>query len=172
MRLVHWQVAAGLFIALAAVGLAAALGPSAAAAPGTAPVTLEGLLKASGLDYAKADEAEGVFKIVVTMDDETSLIIAQEAALSPDPDHRLGQVFTLVVRMPEDVRPSQAMLKRMAELNDTLLVGKLGLGENSVFYISSFWLRNADGQTVMAEVALAHMIRSAARQELLPFLEE
>jgi hypothetical protein len=172
MRVIRWQ-AALLVLVVAAVGASAFV---AAAASGSgdsteAPrVTLEGLLKEGGMEYIET--SDGAFKVIVTMEEETVLVMAREEALAGDPGLPLAFLYTCVLQMPEGGQPSRAMLKKMAELNDTLLVGNLSFGQDAVFYNSSFWLKNADADTLSVELVLAHSIRGAARTELRPFVEE
>jgi len=170
MRVIRWQVVARVFLVIAVAASVMVVGTDTATSAEQKAVTLEGLLKEGQIDYIKAPE--GYFKIIVTIEDETTLVMAEEESLAGRPDLRLALLYTGVLQVPEGVQPSRAMLKKMAELNGSLLIGNLSLEEDTVFYNSSFWLDNANSKILGVELALAHMIRSGARKELLPFVEE
>jgi|GEM_PF-2764755 len=170
MKATHWRIIGRMLLVIAVVVSAIAFRPSPAVSSETAAVTLEGMLEELQLDYIK--RGEGFYKIIVSIEDETSMIIATEDMLGGNPDLKLVFLYTRVAQIPEGVQPSRAMLKRMAEINGGLLIGNLSLDGDSVFYNSSFWLGNADSDTLAVELALGHMMRSDARKELLPFIEE
>lgn len=169
MRVKHWCVVAGLLV-LASIMMFLVTQESGAAAPADkAPATLEGLLKQGDFDYTQKD---GKFKVIVSYKGETTLVVASEESLGNDPGLRVAYLYCPVLEIPDGKKPTEAMLKKMAQLNDGMLVGKLSLNENYVLYCSSFWLTNADSETLGKELALAHMIRKAANKELAPFVEE
>jgi hypothetical protein len=137
--------------------------------------TLEGLLKKAGFDYAKTPE--GAFKVIVEYKDETSIIYADEVSVGSDPkkpELRLVRLATAVANVPENFKHPAPMLKKIAVLNDTLLVGRLSVGEKEgdVWYGSTFWLRTADDVVTSNELFLAHFNRVAFRKELKPFITE
>jgi hypothetical protein len=159
----------GLFVATAvAAGLFAAMMAFAA----TPSKSLEGLLKESGLDYVRTPE--GAYKILVSVEGEATLVVALERALGESEDLKLVYLYCSVVEVPKGFKHPPAMLKKMAEVNDRLIVGKLGMSGDTgdVFYNSSFWLRTADSKILVMELALAHQLRAQLRKELLPFLTQ
>lgn len=148
----------------------AALAQPAKAAPAAKP-GLVSLLKQGKIEYVAS---EGEFKIPVTVDGETSMLIARENALGDKDELKVVHVYTSVLDLPPGFKVPAALLRRIAELNDTMLVGKVSIDEKSqcVWFSSSFWLRNADAQTMLVELELAHWTRMSLRKELKPFLSE
>jgi hypothetical protein len=144
--------------------------------PQAAPVspTLERLLIATGLDYTR--DKSGFFKVVVSVEGETTLIIASEASLGDgtNPDLKLATLVCPVVVVPKGFKHPAAMLKKIATANDAMLVGKLGVDPETgnVWYSSSFWLRTATAKVLTNELYIAHYLRADLRKELLPFLNE
>jgi hypothetical protein len=140
-----------------------------------AATSLETLLKDSGFDYTRTEQ--GTFRICVSAQNETTLIVAQETSVGKDSkndDLKLVYLFCQVLEVPKDFKHPPAMLKKLAELNDKLLVGKLSVNEQNgnIFYNSSFWLRTADKTVLTNELSLGHFNRIQFRKELEPFLKE
>jgi hypothetical protein len=137
--------------------------------------TVEGLLKKAGLDYAKT--AGGAFKVIYEYKDETSVLYVDELSLSDDEkrdDAKVMRVSTLVLDAPDNFKHPTAMLKKIAVLHETLIIGKLSVDEKlgDVYYQSSFWLRKADEDVVNNEMSLAHFNRIEFKKELKPFITE
>ena len=74
--------------------------------------------------------------------------------------------------LPEGFKPPLAMLRRIAQLNDGMVIGNVGLGDGPINYSSSFWLRTADKEVLIAQLLLTHKFRLELRKELLPYLQE
>lgn len=125
------------------------------------------------LDYVYDTERQS-FRILVSDQGEASLIIAKEKSFGDDdPNWKIVYLYCVVIEAPKGFKHPEAMLKRMAELNDNMLVGKVGITEEgNIYYDSSFWLRTADASILRQELAIAHMLRIALKKELLPFMEE
>ena len=64
------------------------------------------------------------------------------------------------------------MLQRMAQINDNMVIGNVGLRDGQINYNSSFWLRTADKQVLIAHLLFTHQMRLALRKELLPYIQE
>lgn len=154
-----------------AVALLGSVAAPARALEQGAKANLVGLLKQAKLEYV---EGEGEYKIPVTIDGETSLLVARENALGNKDDLKVVHVYTSVMDLPKDFKIPPAMLRRIAEMNDSMLIGKVSIDEKaqSVWFSSSFWLRTADQQTLMMELELAHWMRVNLRKELKPFVSE
>ncbi len=106
------------------------------------------------------------------MEGETTLVSMTQDGIGDEPKLRVACLYTEVLELPSSFKPSQAMLKKMAEMNDSYLVGRLSLDRDGIWYQSSFWLNRADTDILMAELVIAHMARKDARKELMPFLQE
>jgi len=132
--------------------------------------SLKELLDKSGVKYIQQDTA---FLIPVSAEGETTMVTATEAALGELAELKLVYLFTPILEVPKGFKHPQPMLKKIAELNEKLLVGKLGLEADSgcLYFISSFWLRTADKTTVEIELAVAHVQRQSLRKELEPYLQ-
>ena len=133
--------------------------------------TLEELLKQSKLDYTKTEG--GIFKVVVTDNENTALVLADEVSLGDKGDIKIARIMCQVVTVPKGFTYPTAMLKKIAETNDAMLIGKLGIaGDAGVWYTSTFWLRNADSEILLNELALALYSVPEYRKELKPFVKE
>lgn len=136
--------------------------------------TVEGLLKKSEFDYVKA--ADNAFKVIVEYKDESSVLFVDEVSLSEDEnkaESKMVRVSTMILDVPDGFKHPPAMLKKVAMLNDPLLVGRLSVSDDGdVYYQSTFWLRTADEVITTNELAYAHFNRLAYKKELKPFLSE
>jgi hypothetical protein len=130
---------------------------------------LEELLKKAQIEYTRGDD--GTIKIVVSYEGETTLIAAKERSFGNNSDSDLKLVYLYCVVLParKEGQIPEAELKKIAELNDKMPVGKVSLSEDdgTIFYNSSFWLAGADEKTLATELYIAHMMR----QELKKILE-
>ena len=136
---------------------------------------LEGLLKELGINNYTCKE--GVYRFPLEIGDGEAIMIgAREIQMYKD--RRTGQEVKIVwlwcnvATLPEGFKPSLAMLQWMAQFNDNLYIGNVGLGGRSINYNSSFWLRTADKQVLADHLQLAALIRSKLREELLPYIKE
>ena len=134
--------------------------------------TLESLLKEAGFDYTKTKE--GTCKIFVTAGEQSAMVYADEVALGEKKDTKLIYLYCLAVEVPSGFKHPIGMLKKIAEINDGLMVGKLGISPDTggVWYSSSLWLRTADADTLTSELALALFSVPEYRKELKPFVKE
>lgn len=131
---------------------------------------LEDMIKANELPYTKLEN--GTYKIVVQIDEQAMTVFAKEYSLGKTDDLKIIYLYGLVVSMPKGATPSAAMTKKMVELNDQLLVGKISLNENTVIYSSSFWLKNANSDTLLNELILAFRNKQDLVKTLKPFTTE
>lgn len=135
--------------------------------------SLEDFLKEAQIEYTKLDSGE--LKIPVTLDDETVVVIGKEGAIGDGSVEslKLFHFYTLVSEVPKGTPIPPEMLKKMAEINDQLLVGRVSLGgDNLVFYSSSMWSAQATADLVIQELVLAHLQRSQIKKALDPFVQE
>jgi hypothetical protein len=154
--------------------------PPVPPAPTAGSKTLEDLLKETSFVYKKLKD--GVFKVVAEgPDGETSVIILQEKTApwknkDGSPIKYVMLYTSITPAIPKEQKLPPAMLSRLAELNDRLDLGNLGLnvGENGqwVFYSAGFYLRQADSNLLEDYITMAHYRRLLARKELLPFLQQ
>ena len=78
-----------------------------------------------------------------------------------------------MAKLPEGFKPPLAMLQRMAQINDDLLIGNVSLGTDSgIRFNSSFWLPTADKQILVHYLLVTHYTRLHLRKELLPYIKE
>lgn len=134
--------------------------------------SLEDFLKEAEVEYTKLEN--GDLKIPVTLDNDTLVVIGKEGAIG-DGSHeslKLFHFYTLVSEVPKGAAVPPEMLKKMAEINDQLLVGRLSLADNMVFYSSSMWSQHATAELVIQELVLAHIQRASMKKALDPFVQE
>lgn len=133
--------------------------------------SLEELLKEAQLEYTRSDD--GTIRIVVSEGGETTLIYAKERSYGDNPNSDLKLVYLYCVVKParKSGQVPEAQLKKMAELNDKMPVGKVSLNEDdgTIYYNSSFWLATADKKTLAAELYIAHLMRQELKKILDAF---
>jgi len=144
--------------------------PSAAGAD----KSLEGLLKEARFDYTHDQE---VYRITIEINGEATVILARERPLYKDQgtgkEVKLVLLWSNVAKLPEGFKPPLAMLQRMAQINDDLLIGNVSLGTDSgIRFNSSFWLATADKQILVHYLLVTHYTRLRLRKELLPYIKE
>jgi hypothetical protein len=176
----------GLFLAALAATLVLVQAPNRASGKGReaaadpANKSLEELLKDTGLAFSRREDgARGqvLYRVTFEAGGEVSVIVVTE----PKPwtwKYKDGSAvrpiasWSTVSPLPKDFRPPPAMLKKMAELNNRLPMGSVGLGADAIFHNNGFFRRNLDGETLLFYLASAHFDRLNCRKELLPFLTE
>jgi len=174
-RAIMGCVVAGLLTAATAGALsitarAQSQPPSAAGAD----KSLEGLLKEARIDYTHNQE---VYRITIEINGEATVIFARERPLYKDQatgqEVKLVLLWSNVAKLPEGFKPPLAMLQRMAQINDDLLIGNVSLGTDSgIRFNSSFWLPTADKQILVHYLLVTHYSRLNLRKELLPYIKE
>ena len=87
--------------------------------------SLESLLKECKMDYTRT--SDGDLKIMVSDGEDSALVYAREVALGAKGDDKLAYFYCLVVDVPDGFKHPIAMLKKMAEINDSLLEVSLDL---------------------------------------------
>ncbi|MEW6279089.1 MAG: YbjN domain-containing protein [Candidatus Eremiobacterota bacterium] len=140
--------------------------------PAGAPSKLEELLKKAEIEYSPLDGGE--FKIPVTIDNETVVVVAREGYIGDGTVETLKLIhfYTLVTEV-KGGNASAPFLKKMAEINDGIYIGKVSMGsDGGIFYSSSLWLHQADPELLVNELVLAFIQRQQMRKSLQPFLEE
>ena len=126
--------------------------------------TLEGLLKEARIDYTH--DQEGLYRITIEINGEATVIVARERPLYKDQgtgkEVKLVLLWSNVAKLPEGFKPPLAMLQRMAQINDNLLIGNVSLGTDSgIRFNSSFWLRDG-GQADPGPLSVGHALHSVA----------
>jgi len=154
----HYLVTGLLIAALASEALAAK--------------DIESLLKASEMMYTK--DKDGSFNVMVSIEGDASLVVVSETGFGTEANMKLVYLWSLIKEVPKGYHHPPALLKKIAELNDQFVVGKVSVNAETghVFYNSSFWLRTADAEVVVNELVLAHVLRQQAKKDLLPFFQE
>lgn len=168
-------VVAGLLTAATAGVLSMTAGAQNPSPPTAgADKSLEGLLKEGDIGYIR--NQEGLFRIPLEDGGEATLIAAREVPIYKN--RETGQevkvvlLWSMVAALPEGFKPPVAMLQRLAQLNDGMVIGNVGLGGDRINYSSSFWLRTADKEVLIAQLQLTHKMRLELRKELLPYIQE
>ena len=103
------------------------------------------------------------------------MIGAREVPLYKDKtgqEVKIVLLWSTVATLPEGFTPPLAMLQRMAEINDNMVIGNVGLRDGQINYSSSFWLRTADKDVLIAHLLFTHQIRLALRKELLHYIQK
>ena len=100
----------------------------ALAAPGA--TDFENLLQKIELTHSKLDD--GSYRILVAGDVDATFVNAQVLDL----EYKIVFLYCPVLVPPRDVVPPTAFYKKIAELNDEMIVGRLSLTpEGAVFYL-------------------------------------
>ncbi len=131
------------------------------------------LLDASGYAYAALES--GSFKVVISADGKSTNMIVKESAIWGRDDIEYMKVinlYTLVMSAPEGYNPPTAMYKKIVELNDSMLHGRLSISGSSVFFSSSQFLQNTDAQSFDTQLVLAHLMTQQYTEAFAPYLEE
>jgi hypothetical protein len=169
MRRVLFPVAFALLVTLTATN-------TATAAPGDAT---EKLLKDAKLDYKKVKD--GVFKLVIESKAGISIVIIEEKKASwkdsKGKDVLYAYIYTEVFVTGATFKPPEAMLSKLADWNDRIRFGSLGLTKNSdgsysVFRNGSVFLKNLDAEQLEDMVYLTHNDKFLFAKEFKSFLEE
>lgn len=127
---------------------------------------LEDLLKKLDLTYSTLED--GSYRILVEDDVDATFVNAKVV------DFKIKMVFLYcpVVLPPKDVVPPTNFYKKIAELNDEMIIGRLSLTpEGGVFYSSSFWMNSAESGILALELVAAHELRLNLAKKLSPLLE-
>ena len=91
---------------------------------------LENLLQKIELTHSKLDD--GSYRILVAGDVDATFVNAQVLDL----EYKIVFLYCPVLVPPRDVVPPTAFYKKIAELNDEMIVGRLSLTpEGAVFYL-------------------------------------
>lgn len=168
MRRVLFPVAFALLVTLTV--------NTATAAPGD---TTEKLLKDAKLDYKKVKD--GVFKLVIESKAGISIVIIEEKKASwkdsKGKDVLYAYIYTEVFVTGANFKPPEAMLAKLADWNDRIRFGSLGLTKNSdgsysVFRNGSVFLKNFDAEQLEDMVYLTHNDKFLFAKEFKSFLEE
>jgi hypothetical protein len=141
-------------------------------ANGLAQKGLEKLLKESKMDYTKMEN--GYYKIWVSYQGETSLVMANERTVGSDesdPKLKICYLYCLLLPARTEGEPPRAFYKKMAELNDQMSIGRVGIneGDGVSYYTSSFWLYSANAGILTQELAVAHFSRLSLKKILEGF---
>jgi hypothetical protein len=162
-------------VAFAVLATSANIG-TASAAPGEAT---EKLLKEAKFDYKKVKD--GVFKLVIESKAGISIVIIEEKKASwkdgKGKDVLYAYIYTEVLVTAADFKPPQAMLAKLADWNDRIRFGSLGLtknadGSHSIFRNGSVFLKNLDAEQLEDMVYLTHNDKFLFAKEFKSFTEE
>lgn len=134
--------------------------------------SLEALLKEAEIDYTV--DKDGGYKVMMSDGENTCLLYVDEVADKEDQNFRYMRTVSIVVQVPEGFKHPAAMLKKIAELNDTMILGRLGVSTETgnVYYRSTMWLRTADADQVAIELSLPLYLIPGYRKDLKPFVKE
>jgi hypothetical protein len=149
--------------------------PGGAANPLSAQSSLEDLLRAANVPYTPRQKPTGAECLIQIQTDAGSTdLVARELQMrwrrrdgSPV---RAMYVYATVAKFPPDFTPSLALLKHMADTNNDLAFGSVGLAKNGVFYSNSLWLQNADPELLADVLAMSHAVTQSLRREIQPMV--
>ncbi len=146
---------------------------------GTPGATVEALLKQTKMDYKKLGPT--AFRVLVEAKGEITPVIVEEKKApwkdTKEKDVLYVFVWCEILPLPEDFKPSTAMLTRVAEFNDICRFGSIGMGKNSqggksLFRNITFYVRGADPEELADFLYVAHFDRLNIKKELRGFMEE
>lgn len=149
--------------------VAVAVSSSSAQAAGK----IETLLNELGVP--SADAGDGVRKAVIDLDGKTETLLLREIQLGNDPSKeglRLIQTLIVLVRMPDDAKPSAAAMNKLNELNVNLSFGKVSVWPGAVVYASTMWYPGATAETFGTEIVISAVNAGSVREVLAPFFKE
>lgn len=127
------------------------------------------------LGYAYATLEGGAYKVVVTNEGVSTPMIVSEKAIWGRDDLDFMQVislYTLAMDAPEGYNPPSAIYRKVVELNDAMLHGRLSMYNGSVYYSSSQFLAPATAQSFDTQMVLAHFMTQEYAKEFAGYLEE
>lgn len=127
------------------------------------------------LGVPSADVGDGVRKAMVELDGKTETVLLREIQLGSDASKeglRLIQTLIVLVRMPEDTKPSAAAMNKLNELNVNLSFGKVSVWPGAVVYASTMWYPGATADTFGSEIVISAINAGSAREALTPFFKE
>lgn len=161
------------------VGLATTVGAGRAAAQSPVGTTTEGLIKATGLAHQKIKD--GLFKVFIDSSSGQSVIIIEEKK-APWKDNSGKEVvyaylWCQVIPLPAEFKPPTAMLTQLAEMNDRIRFGSLGIGKNpdgtgAVYRNATMFLKNSDAEELSDYIYISHNERLSAEKALRGYLVE
>jgi hypothetical protein len=182
-RLVMFGLVAGATVLLAAGVLARIRAAddkpqqADAKAPAGGDKSLEDLLKEGKISYTTLQSGDRVYyKIPIEMSGETTMIYCREIKVgttNSGSDIKLASFFYFLGQLPKDSKPKPALTKHIAELNDKLIFGGVGLtSDQSITWKTEMWLRGATPATVAWTLQFGHILRGQLKEDLKPFMEE
>ncbi|NND70210.1 MAG: hypothetical protein HKN43_01390 [Rhodothermales bacterium] len=127
------------------------------------------------LGYAYATLESGAFKVVVSVEGVSTPMVASEKAIWGRDDldfMKVISVYTLVMNAPEGFNPPAAMYRKIVELSDGMLHGRLSMYNGSIFFSSEQGYGNATAQSMDTQLVLAHFMTQEYKKEFEPYLEE
>lgn len=132
---------------------------------------IEALLKKAEVDYIP--QKDGGYKVYANDEnDKPVMMFIDENKIGDVEETKMATITEGIMALPEGTKPSPALLKRIAEMNSEIAVGKIGLYNNGICYYSSFWLRGADEKTIGIELVLAAITKNRIIKELKPYIEQ
>jgi hypothetical protein len=135
--------------------------------------TLEGLIKAAELTSFKLNN--GMYKVLLSPGTGSQVVpvILREGSLGSS-GVKIVYLWACVLEVPEGFKHPAAMLKKLADANDNIVIGRLSVNakNGNVFYNSGFWLRTADEKTLLAELEIAFHMATSVNKDLKPFVTE
>jgi hypothetical protein len=138
----------------------------------------EKLLKEAKLEYKKVKD--GVFKLVIETKQGISVVIIEEKKASwkdnKKNDVLYAYIYTEVLSTPTDFKPPTGMLSKIAEWNDRIRFGSLGLSKSSdgsytLFRNGTIFLKNLEGEQLEDMVFLTHNDKFLFAKEFRGFLD-
>jgi hypothetical protein len=140
---------------------------------------LEELLKEAHLDYSVTQgKGSPTYKVPVEYRGDTTMVYAREHTLGHTKagDLKAIQLSCVLLLLDKGTEVPAAMTKRMAELNDRTMLGKISMGklgeQTFIAYSTASWLQGLDPELLKFQLYITHQARLQLRKELEPYLKE
>ena len=148
----------------------------AAAQPGAAT---EKLLTDAKLEYTKVKDKTGLYKLAIETELGLAFVYVEERSAGKDSKGNpilSAYIYAEVLRTPAEFKPSVAMLTKIADVNDKLHWGNLGLAKNkdgsyTMFRNSCFFLKNLDAELVKDCILMVHGDKFGYKKAFEGFVE-
>lgn len=163
-------------LALGVWGLGWGFGASRAAAQ-SGELT-EKLLSQTKFDYTKVKD-KPVFKLLLEAQEGQVMVIVEEQSIGKDSkgnDMLSAFIWAEVLHTPANFKPPAAMLYKLAQANDGILFGSLGLvphkdGTHSLYRNHRVLLKNCDGDELRAMVITVALGKLKYQKEFRGYLD-
>lgn len=129
------------------------------------------ILKTLNLPYTMM--ADSTYKVFIDLGVEASVIMLRQVELPANAGNVLKLTFVIarICDARENLENPPAQLKKIAEVNGRLVIGKLSIDSDNgaVYYTSQLWPSSLNASTLALEIGVAAQIGMELREMLCSF---